>query len=171
MAGFKPTGINQIRGLHHHAYRTRDSEQTRRFYEELLGLPLIASFIEDGARTGSDRRYLHTFFEMGDGSCLAFFEVEGDTTAEPPPAPMGHHVALEVQGEAIFEEYLARVREHGLEPRVIHHGYCKSLYVNDPNGLRVELTTRVAETTGIMAQERARAHEQLAQWRAGAGKS
>ncbi len=29
-----------IKGLHHNAYRCRDSEETRRFYEDFLGLPL-----------------------------------------------------------------------------------------------------------------------------------
>ena len=28
-----------IKGLHHNAYRCRDSEETRAFYEDFLGLP------------------------------------------------------------------------------------------------------------------------------------
>src|SRR6516165_2830656 len=60
-----------IKGLHHNAYRCRDSEETRVFYEDFLGLRLVSAFeIDEG-------RGLHTFFEMDDGSCLAFFEVPG----------------------------------------------------------------------------------------------
>ena len=32
--------------LHHNAYVTRDQEATRRFYEDLIGLPLIATWCE-----------------------------------------------------------------------------------------------------------------------------
>src|SRR3989442_1148461 len=60
-----------IKGLHHNAYRCRDSEETRGFYEDFLGLRLVSAF-EIGGGSG-----LHTFFEMDDGSCLAFFEVPG----------------------------------------------------------------------------------------------
>ena len=61
-----------IKGLHHNAYRCRDSEETRGFYEDFLGLRLVSAFeIDEG-------RGLHSFFEMDDASCLAFFEVPGN---------------------------------------------------------------------------------------------
>jgi catechol 2,3-dioxygenase-like lactoylglutathione lyase family enzyme len=57
-----------IKGLHHNAYRCRDSEETRAFYEDFPGLRMVSAFeINEG-------QALHTFFEM-DGSCLAFFEM------------------------------------------------------------------------------------------------
>ena len=63
-----------IKGLHHNAYRCRDSEETRRFYEEFLGLPLSGTLeikeTKSGRRTGT----LHTFYGLDDGSYLAFFE-------------------------------------------------------------------------------------------------
>jgi catechol 2,3-dioxygenase-like lactoylglutathione lyase family enzyme len=62
-----------IKGLHHNAYRCRNSEETREFYEDFLGLRFVSAFeIDEG-------RGLHSFFEMDDGSCLAFFEVPGET--------------------------------------------------------------------------------------------
>ena len=58
--------MTTIQGLHHNAYRCRDSEETRVFFEDFLGLPLVSAFeIDEG-------RALHTFFQMADGSCLAF---------------------------------------------------------------------------------------------------
>src|SRR3954454_13161131 len=64
-------GMAHIKGLHHNAYRCRDSEETRAWYEDFLGLKLVSAFpIDEG-------RALHTFFQMDDGSCLAFFEVPG----------------------------------------------------------------------------------------------
>jgi catechol 2,3-dioxygenase-like lactoylglutathione lyase family enzyme len=63
-----------IKGLHHNAYRCRDSEQTRQFYEGFLGLPLVRAFEITETKTDRKTRVLHSFYQMGDGSFLAFFE-------------------------------------------------------------------------------------------------
>src|SRR5690348_2639473 len=64
-----------IKGLHHNAYRCRDSEQTRQFYEGFLGLPLSGSLEIRETKTGRKTSVLHTFYRLDDGSYLAFFEV------------------------------------------------------------------------------------------------
>ena len=63
-----------IKGLHHNAYRCRDSEQTRQFYEEFLGLPLAHALRLEESKSGRQVHVLHTFYQMADGSFLAFFE-------------------------------------------------------------------------------------------------
>ena len=63
-----------IKGLHHNAYRCRDSGETRAFYEDFLGLPLACTLEIEETMTGRETRTLHTFYEMRDGSYLAFFE-------------------------------------------------------------------------------------------------
>ena len=63
-----------IKGLHHNAYRCRDSEETRGFYEDFLGLPLADAFEIAETKTGRETRALHSFYSLGDGSFLAFFE-------------------------------------------------------------------------------------------------
>ena len=63
-----------IKGLHHNAYRCRDSEATRRFYEDFLGLPLASTLEIRETKTGRKTDVLHTFYRMDDGSFLAFFE-------------------------------------------------------------------------------------------------
>ena len=63
-----------IKGLHHNAYRCRDSEQTRQFYEEFLGLPLAGTLEIRETKSGRKTAALHTFYRLGDGSFLAFFE-------------------------------------------------------------------------------------------------
>ena len=63
-----------IKGLHHNAYRCRDSEQTRNFYEGFLGLPLSGSLEIRETKTGRTTAVLHTFYRLDDGSFLAFFE-------------------------------------------------------------------------------------------------
>ena len=62
-----------IRKLHHNAYRCRDSEETRAFYEDFLGLPLVHTIEIGRTKTGRDTHALHTFFRLDDGSHLAFF--------------------------------------------------------------------------------------------------
>ena len=80
-----------IKGLHHNAYRCRDSEETRGFYEEFLGLRFVSAFeIDEG-------RGLHSFFEMDDGSCLAFFEVPGRPFDFKRQDSLDLHIALGVE--------------------------------------------------------------------------
>ena len=67
------TDIN-IQGLHHSAYRCRDAEETRGFYENFLGLPLADAFEITTTQTGRKTRVLHVFFEMADGSSMSFFD-------------------------------------------------------------------------------------------------
>ena len=65
-----------IKGLHHNAYRCRDSEETRRFYEDFLGLRLVNALDLSETKTGRPTHTLHTFYQLDDGSCLAFFETD-----------------------------------------------------------------------------------------------
>src|SRR5205807_9328228 len=60
--------------LHHNAYVTRDQEETRQFYEDVIGLPLLATWCESDELFGKVRTYVHTFYGIGDGGALAFFQ-------------------------------------------------------------------------------------------------
>ena len=65
-----------IHGLHHFAYRCKDAEETRQFYEDILGLPLYHIIQSDHVpSTGEFCPYTHIFFRMRDGSCIAFFDL------------------------------------------------------------------------------------------------
>ncbi|NIP98447.1 MAG: VOC family protein, partial [Akkermansiaceae bacterium] len=57
-----------VRGLHHNAYRCRDSEETRGFYEDFLGLTLAGALDIGETMTGREAEVLHTFYQMDDGS-------------------------------------------------------------------------------------------------------
>jgi catechol 2,3-dioxygenase-like lactoylglutathione lyase family enzyme len=95
-----------IKGLHHNAYRCRDSEETRAFYEDFLGLRMVSAF------ETNEGRALHTFFEMDDGSCLAFFEVPGLPFDFKPQDSMDLHIALGVEPET-FEAMLGKAKAEG----------------------------------------------------------
>src|SRR5262244_119280 len=91
----------RVRGMHHHAFRSRDIEKTCKFYEEVIGLPLIATFVEtDNPLYKDGASYIHVFFELGDGSCLAFFQFQpnGAATGFAARDSFDHHIALEVEG-------------------------------------------------------------------------
>ncbi|MBL8384654.1 MAG: VOC family protein [Burkholderiales bacterium] len=163
---------NPICNLHHHAFACRDAEETRRFYEDLLGMPMVAA-IQEGThpRTGAPSAYLHLFFEMADGTCLAFFDYPEffaalDAGQLAPRDSLVHHIALEVRGEAVIDEFRRRLEAHGVGTRVIDHGYCRSLYFVDPNGLKLELTTNVAGTPADFTAFRRDARATLARWQA-----
>ena len=99
-----------IKGLHHNAYRCRDSEETRVFYEDVLGLRLVSAFeIDEG-------RGLHTFFEMDDGSCLAFFEVPGKPFEFKEQNALDLHIALGVEPDT-FDRMLQKGQTEGREVR------------------------------------------------------
>ena len=68
--------------LHHNAYVTRDQEKTRQFYEDVIGMPLVATWCESDELFGKMRTYCHTFFAMADGGALAFFQFENPSDQE-----------------------------------------------------------------------------------------
>lgn len=128
-----------IKGLHHNAYRCRDSEETRQFYEEFLGLPLASAFQIKTTQTGRDTSVLHSFYEMDDGSFLAFFEAPDRDFEFKKQHDFDLHIALEVSNEAL-EQMFAKGKSDGVEVRGISdHGFCRSIYFRDPNGYVIEL--------------------------------
>lgn len=151
--------------LHHMAFRCRDSEETRAFYEDVIGLELAAAIPLEETKTGRPVRVLHTFFRMRDGSFLAFFEVPGEPFEFKPQHDFDLHVALTADpGEIRAATEAARAR--GLEVRgPASHGFIESVYFRDPNGYVVELTVPVAGKADVTDPARNRARQTLDEWR------
>ena len=149
-----------IKGLHHNAYRCRDSEETRGFYEDFLGLRFVSAFeIDEG-------RGLHSFFEMDDGSCLAFFEVPGKPFDFKRQDTLDLHIALGVEPD-VFDRMLDKARAEEVEVRgPVDHGFVRSIYMRDPNGYVVELTATTGVRQEIMDPTVSKPHEALARWQA-----
>lgn len=143
-----------IKGLHHNAYRCRDSEETRRFYEEFLGLPLVEALEIGTTKTGRRARVLHTFFAMADGSCLAFFEAPDEPFEFKEQRDFDLHIALEVTPD-VLERMFEKGKAAGIETRgIADHGFCRSIYFRDPNGYVVELAAPVGEPPSDTAAAR-----------------
>jgi catechol 2,3-dioxygenase-like lactoylglutathione lyase family enzyme len=153
-----------IKGLHHNAYRCRDSEETRRFYEDFLGLPLADAFEIKETKTGRKANVLHSFYRLGDGSFLAFFEAPGVPFEFKVQHDYDLHIALEVDREtldAMFEKGKAA----GIETRgVADHGFIHSIYFRDPNGYVIELSAPTGTAGDYAAEAEGRAHDSLARW-------
>jgi catechol 2,3-dioxygenase-like lactoylglutathione lyase family enzyme len=132
--------MNPIKKLHHNAYRCSDSEATRRFYEDFLGLPLVNAFEIGQTKTGRKTEALHSFYQLADGSCLAFFEVPGMPFEWKPQHDFDLHIALEVE-RSVLDTMLAKGQRLGMEVRGISdHGFIDSIYFRDPDGYVIELT-------------------------------
>ena len=160
--------------LHHNAFVVRDHEVNRRFFEDVLGIPLVATWCEKShnSETGQDIEFCHTFFGLADGSALAFFqfadpELYGMTQAEKP-AKIGRydHIAFKAEPQT-YEELKQRLERAGEKYRETNHGYCKSIYVSSPDGLIVEFTQDPGDVAEIDAIRRADAHSELARWLGG----
>ncbi|MBK9178033.1 MAG: VOC family protein [Acidimicrobiales bacterium] len=133
-----------VTGFHHVAYACRDLAATHRFYDELLGMPLVHTEVKQLG----DGFFRHVFFDTGDGTSIAFFDVHGVgerpgwsaaiSTGNGLPVWV-NHVAFGAD-PARQEAVRARMAAAGVEPLMeVDHGWCHSLYYLDPNGIMVEL--------------------------------
>lgn len=161
--------------LHHTAYVTRDLEKTRGFYEDLLGMPLVATWCESDELFGKLRTYCHVFFGMPDGSALAFFQFADDSDqaefGPKMPASPFHHIALAIDRDAqdAIAARLAAAGYQAPQTYILEHGYCRSLYVEDPNGMLLELTADAPEAVepAQATMKQGTAHAELKRWLAG----
>src|SRR4249920_556670 len=155
-----------IKGLHHNAYRCRDSEQTRRFYEDFLELPLAGTLEIKETKSGRPTKTLHTFYRLDDGSYLAFFEAPDMPFEFKQQHDYDLHIALEVN-EAALKSMLAKGKERGIETRGISdHGFIHSIYFRDPNGYVIELTTKTPGHDKAMDPASNNARGKLDRWQA-----
>ena len=138
-------------GFHHVAFACKDLEATRHFYEDLLGFPLVHTEVQ-----GRPNHFMrHIFFDLGDGSSLAFFYLKG--VGEPAeyrtdistgmnlPIWVNHYAFKADQ--ARIDEVKATLARENIKPVMEQdHGWCNSVYFTDPNGILIEFCR---DTPGI----------------------
>jgi len=155
--------------LHHYAWVVKDQERTRHFYEDILGMPLRATWVERTDFQGIDLIYSHTFYGMKDGGALAFFSFADPEVYErfaPRMQEMFVHISLKINQEG-QDQVIKRCNEAGLASWSYDHGYCSSFYVTDPDGLLVEFTVDPPNVDEINAEQARNAHASLKAWMAG----
>ena len=155
-----------IKGLHHNAYRCRNSEETRKFYEDFLGLPLANAFEISETKSGRATHVLHSFYRMDDGSSLAFFEAPDMPFEFKPQHDYDLHIALEVS-EADLRKMYEKGKAAGIETRgVSDHRFINSIYFRDPNGYVIELTAKRPSHDEAMDPAKSGAAAKLKAWQA-----
>jgi glyoxylase I family protein len=128
----RPTST--ARGVHHVALIARHVEETIRFYQDLLGFPLV-ELVENRDYAGSS----HFFFDIGNGNLLGFFDFPGHDHPESTETLGGvQHIAISV-GDDEFKAARARLDAAGIEYVGPDRGVEDSVYFRDPNGAPIEL--------------------------------
>jgi catechol 2,3-dioxygenase-like lactoylglutathione lyase family enzyme len=121
-------------------------DKTRAFYENVMGFKAVRCDLIPVKEGG---RIRHVFFDTGRDQLMAFMEARGvegipaeyDTSISRglgvPPA--FYHFAFEAGSEAGLDQKRQELKEKGVEvTEVVDHGWAKSIYFNDPNGLMLE---------------------------------
>jgi catechol 2,3-dioxygenase-like lactoylglutathione lyase family enzyme len=163
-------GLRPINNTQHTAYRCRDAEQTRWYYEDVLGLKLAAAldFEEHSGVEGEARKYMHLFFAMGDGNLVAFFDDPDNVATDFFDKKMNgfdSHIAMEVDDMESLLAMQKRIQDAGitcLGP--LDHGFAFSVYAYDPSGVQTELICKADNYGEIMAGAAQSAHQSIRDW-------
>jgi catechol 2,3-dioxygenase-like lactoylglutathione lyase family enzyme len=155
--------------LHHAAYRCKDAQETVRFYTEFLGLKFTHAMGEDHVpSTGVYSPHVHVFFEMEDGSHIAFFECPRDpgSIKDMESPDWIQHFAFEVADMATLVNAKAELESKGLKVIGLtdHDDFISSIYFHDPSGHRLELTVRTCVDPIRLAEYEREAPQVLALW-------
>jgi catechol 2,3-dioxygenase-like lactoylglutathione lyase family enzyme len=137
------------RGVNHLALTTNDMDATVRFYHGVLGMRLVATI--------GTPDFKHYFFELGPQNTLAFFEWVGHdvgTLEKPAGVVPDHptqfdHLSFNLPDEQALIDLSDRLAEYACEvTEVVDHGFIRSIYFTDPNGISLEASYWVTDPTG-----------------------
>jgi catechol 2,3-dioxygenase-like lactoylglutathione lyase family enzyme len=148
-------------GFHHVALATNDLEATHRFYTEVMGFSLAKAVVGETPKGGWAK---HVFYDTGDGTCIAFWELHDASIAPFNPSiseALGlpawvNHLAFSAADLDDLEAHKQRLLDHGEIVVEIDHGFCRSIYVTDPNKVLVEFCVTTTALDAADAAEAAR---------------
>jgi catechol 2,3-dioxygenase-like lactoylglutathione lyase family enzyme len=135
-------------------------------YEGFLGLPLVGSLAIEETKTGREADVLHTFYQMDDGSFLAFFEAPGQPFEFKDQHDYDLHIALEVTPDDL-QTMFDRGKAEGIDVRgIADHEFVHSIYFRDPNGYVIELTAKTDDHDPLLDPATNNARGILDDWQA-----
>jgi len=158
----------QVQKLNHVAYRCRDAAETTQFYRDVLGLKLAHVITQDRVPSTQELApHCHLFFEMADGSWVAFFDLANEPVVDQQTnSDWAQHLALEVTSIEALGTAQENLTAHGVDVLgPVDHGFIRSIYFYDPSGHRLELTARTTEP-GDLERFAAEAPDLIANWTA-----
>ncbi|MEC9392655.1 MAG: VOC family protein [Pseudomonadota bacterium] len=160
--------LKRPKNIHHQAFLCRDAEQTRWFYEDVMGFKLVTALdIKNSPGSNEPLEYMHIFFEMGNGDHIAFFDIPDEVEEEKFNYVNGlnQHIAFEVDTFEELESWRKHLnKEIGWASDPIDHDFIHSIYFYDPNGLALEITCRDKDYNQIMEKDKKEAHKNLESW-------
>lgn len=133
----------QVQGVHHITIVGSTRQSAIDFWQGVLGMPFIFEQPNLGKPDES-----HLYFDPGDGRLLTVFTDESRTDAgRPAPREVGcvEHLAFNVS-RSTFLLAPVRLEQHGITFHQRDRGFMDSIYLIDPNGLKVELACYKFET-------------------------
>jgi catechol 2,3-dioxygenase-like lactoylglutathione lyase family enzyme len=152
------------KGFSHIGLSTLDLDETRAFYEGVLGFKAVRC---DTITVKEGGRIRHIFFDTGRDQLMAFMEARG-VPGVPASYDAGinrglgvpsafYHFAFEAGSEAGLEEKRNELIAKGVEVTdVVDHDWAKSIYFKDPNGIQLEYCcfTRTLNANDARMQDR-----------------
>lgn len=127
----------QVQGVHHITIVGSTKQSAIDFWQGVLGMPFV---LEQPNLGKPDEN--HLYFDPGDGRLLTVFTNESREDARRhAPREVGcvEHLAFNVS-RATFLKAPERLRAHGIEFIERDRGFMDSIYLHDPNGMKVELS-------------------------------
>jgi catechol 2,3-dioxygenase len=127
-----------IKRVGHLVLRVKDVERSRRFFEEILGFPVVATNQRGMVFFSTDAKDNHHMLTLMPGK-------EG--AAMPTPDQVGmQHVSFELGSFAELQDAYRLFKEKGVTiDHTVYHGITKSVYFYDPDGNRFEVYCNVPE--------------------------
>lgn len=151
--------------FNHVAFATRDLAATHAFYTEVMGFRLAK--VETGPTEQGTGWARHVFYDTGSGGrggkgMIAFWDLHDETIGSSFPTDLStsmglpvwvNHLAFDAESPEVFEAHKQRWREHGQTVVEVDHGWCRSIYITDPNGIMVEFCLDVRPLGEADAEE------------------
>ena len=156
-----------IKGLHHNAYRCRDSGETREFYEDFLGLPLAGILEINETMTGRETKVLHTFLRWATAPTWLFSRPRSIPSSSRTSTTSTCTLRSRWMGHPALQSMFEKGKAEGVDTRgVIDHGFVNSIYFRDPNGYVIELTAKTGAHDDMMDPEKTHPRQILDRWQA-----
>jgi len=146
-------------GFHHTAVATRDLEATHRFYSEAMGFELVKVVVGPTEAGGWAK---HAFYEISKDEYIAFWDLHdeslGDRWSPAISTGMGlpiwvNHIAFRASDLKDLDGRKQSWLDFGLYVQEVDHGWCRSIYTVDPNGILVEFCTTTRAMTSADREE------------------